>query len=120
MLLEESAEHAGQDVLGDGHGGTDTEGAGGFAVGAIEGCPRFFRQACAFAGVPKKDDTGIGKANATLATVEEGDAQLLFEGVNLLADRGLAEMEALGCTAEAEFFGDGAKDLKPEILHRPL
>jgi hypothetical protein len=117
MLFEEGAKHTGQNVLGHGHGGTDTQGARGLTVGAVDGSAGFLGETRAFASVAEEDDAGIGKADAAFAAVEEGDGQFLFEGVNLLANRGLAEVETLGRAAEAGFFGDGAEDLEPEILH---
>jgi hypothetical protein len=117
MLIEKRAEHAGKDVLCNGHGGADAEGAGGFAAEAIEGGAGFIGEASAFAGIAEEDGAGVGEANAAFAAVEQGGGQLFFEGANLLAHRRLAEVETLGRAAKAGFFGDGAKDAKPEILH---
>jgi hypothetical protein len=117
MLLEEGAEHARQNVLRDGHGRADAECAGGFAAQVVEGGTSLVGQASTFARVAKEDGAGAGEADAAFAAVEESGAEFFFEGVNLLADRGLAEMQAFGGATEAGFFGDGAKDLQPEILH---
>ncbi len=117
VLFKKSAEHARENVLRHGHGGTDAERAGGFAAQAAEGGAGFFSEARAFAGVAEQNRAGVGEANAAFAAVEEGGAEFFFEGVNLLADGGLAEAEAVSGAAEAGFFGDGAEDLQPEIFH---
>ena len=118
VLFEKRAEHAREDVLRDGHRCADAERAGGFAAQAGEGGAGFFRQARPFAGVAEKEGAGVGESDAAFAAVEESGADFFFEGLDLLADGGLAEVESFGGTAEAGFFGNGAEDLQPKILHR--
>ena len=103
--------------MGDGHGGADAERAGGFAAEAVEGIEGFVSKACAFAGVAEEDRAGAGEADAAFAAIEERGGEFLFEGMNLLAHRGLAEVETFGRATEAGFFGDGTKDAEPEIFH---
>ena len=120
VLLEESAEHARQDVLRNRHRSANAEGAGGFAAEAVERGARFFGEAGAFASVAEQDCASFGEADAAFAAIEECSAEFFFEGMNLLADRGLAEVQTLGGTAEAGLFSNGAEDLQPEIFHKLL
>ncbi|HKO14248.1 MAG TPA: hypothetical protein VJV22_19925 [Acidobacteriaceae bacterium] len=103
--------------MGNGHGGADAEFADCFAARALEGGLGFGGETRTFAGVAKEGGAGVGETDAPFAAVEEDNAQLFFEGVNLLADRGLAEVQALGGVAKAGFFGDGSEDAEPEIFH---
>ncbi len=74
MDAEEFAEHAGEDVLGDGEGGADTELARDFSARGFEGSLGLFGKTRAFAGVGEEDGSCVGEADATFAAVEEGNA----------------------------------------------
>ena len=117
MLFEEGAEHAGQDVLRDRHGSADAEGAGGFTAQRVEGGASFSSEARTPARVAEEDSACIGEMDAAFAAVEERGAQFFFEGANLLADGGLAQVKAFSGAAETGFLSHGAKDLQPKILH---
>jgi hypothetical protein len=117
MLFAEGAEHARKNVLRHGHGGADAQRSGRLSAHAIEGSLCFLGEASAFAGVAQEHPSCFGETDAAFAAVEEGGAEFFFEGVDLLADGRLAEVEALGGAAETRLFGNGTKHPEAEILH---
>ena len=53
-----------------------------------------------------KSPSGIGELHPVAGTVEQGHAHLGFEGLDLLGQRGLGDIQALGCAGEIQLLGD--------------
>jgi hypothetical protein len=120
MLFEKGTQHAGKDVLGDGHGSADAQGAGGFSAQEFEGGARLVGKRGALARIGQQQSARCGEADAALAAIEQRGFQLLFQRPNLLAHGRLAQVQLLRGATETGFVGDGTKDLEPEILHSAI
>ena len=57
---------------------------------------------------------GIGELNVPAGPVKQGYPELLFEPTDLVTQRWLRDVEALGSPAEVKLLGDG-----DEVLHEP-
>jgi hypothetical protein len=122
VLAQEGTEDAGQEVLGDGGGGCEAEFSRDGLVEGGEGEAGFVECGGGGGGVAEEDATGFGEGDlAAMAVaggaIEEPDAGLFFEGADLLADSGLAEIESFGGFAEAELVGDLSKDGEAKVFH---
>jgi hypothetical protein len=51
--------------------------------------------------VREEDGASVGQAHAATAPLEQLLAQLSLQGLDAGGDRGLGELESLGCAAEA-------------------
>ena len=58
-------------------------------------------------GVGEKALAGFGKGYPTAVALEQGYPKLAFQGLDLLGQRRLADVQALGGPGEVELFGDG-------------
>ena len=59
----------------------------------------------------------MGEFDAVAAAQEEGEAQLLFELLDLPADGGLRHTQTAACPAQAQFLGDGDERLNVPNFH---
>lgn len=112
----ELAEKAGQNVLSDGGRGAEDQGAG---LRAAEGCDLLFgagEDVACLLGVLEKDFAGGREADFGPGAIEELDAELFFEGFDLLADGGLGQVELFGGLTKTEMTRDGAKDDEAEVV----
>lgn len=80
------------------------------AVSLLHGGERLFSEGL-------KAAAGVGEGDAAAETIEQGHAQLFFEGLDLRRDVGLHSVDALGGAGKAQFFGENAKDLKLADFH---
>ena len=67
------------------------------------------------AGIQQR--SGVGEADATSAAIEEHRVELAFEQADLLAERRLRHVEALGGPPEVQFLGNRHEVSKPLKVH---
>jgi hypothetical protein len=60
---------------------------------------------------------GRGYLNRASGSLEELDAEFFFKDANLLAERGLSHVQAIGGTAKVKFLGDSNKKAKLTNFH---
>jgi hypothetical protein len=82
-------------------------GRAGRFIGLAQDAPRLV----------EKDGAGGGQRDASSSPMEKIDAQLELELPDLLAQRGLSEMQTLGRTPEVQLLGDGNEVAKSTKLH---
>lgn len=56
------------------------------------------------------------EGNAIGSAIEEADAEIVFERLDLERNGGLSKEKVFRCLAKIQMFGDGAKDLETEIF----
>src|SRR6185312_2860820 len=95
----------------------DAEAGVGVAVGVASGLPGPLREQEHAPGLLEHRGSGIGQGDLARGPVQQVDAELLLELANLLADRGLGDVEALGGTAEMQLLGDGDEIPQVPKLH---
>ena len=54
----------------------------------------------------------------TTRPIDEGLTQLAFQTLDLCADRGLSDVDALGCPGEVGLLGDGDKVFELSKFHK--
>ena len=82
--VEEGGDEAGQEVLADGLGGADGKLAGLFAIGGGDGGGGLVAEGLEAIGEGKEGGAAGGKGDAAVAAIEEGDSELVFQGLDLL------------------------------------
>lgn len=120
VLAEEGGDEVWQEVLADGLGCTEGEGAGVGAGGAGDGFEGLIGEGFKLVSEGQEGGSSGGEGDAAAGAVEEGKAVLVFQGFDLLGDGGLGEEELFGGAGEVEVSGDGAEDLEAEVFHGGL
>ena len=117
VVFEEAGDEAGQQILTDGLGGAEGEAAGGISRGRGDSFAGPFGERGDLGGEGKQCFSGGSEGDAASAAIEESDAELSFEGLDLLGDGGLGEEELFGGLAEVQVAGDGTEDAEAEVFH---
>lgn len=117
VAILEGAQEPGQAIGEDGLGCAEGEGSGGLAVG-VDGVAGLFGEREEAVGVGEQTFAGGGELDAAGETVEEGNAELLLEGLNLRGDAGLCVVEDSCGAGEAALADDGGEGTElTEVEH---
>ena len=102
--------------MSDGRGNAEGEFAGELSIDRAESS---FGFGCKFGDsdcITKKDRALRGEGDAVGGAVEETDAQIVLQGLDLKRDGGLGKKEVLRGFAKVQMFGDGAENFEAEIF----
>src|SRR5260370_3143696 len=114
MLAAEVAKDAWKDVLREGGGRAEWQLAGMLSADGSDVVLGLQEERVHLSSVAEQDLAGAGEGDVSSGAVEELNAEVVLERLDLEADGWLREEEMLGRLAEAEMLGHRKKDDQTE------
>ena len=117
MLVKEGSEQAGENILRDRSGDSEGQFSGDFAIFGAEFAARPGKRERRFSWRRRAGaDPCASEGDAIAGAIEEANAEIVFERLDLQRDGRLGEKKMFRGLAKIQMFGDGAKNLEAEIF----
>jgi hypothetical protein len=116
MLVEEGSEQAGENILRNRGGHAEGQISGDIAILRAELLLGLGNEGGYLLGVGEQEGSLRSQGNAIAGAIEETDAEIVFEGLDLERDGGLGEEKVFCRLAEVQMLGNGAEDFEAKVF----